>query len=177
MLHLAVLAMIDLWAIDPDAVQPPPAQIGQRLAGASDASDALRGSEAPGPSAVSICTYGAPPLGAQFWGDANQVMRSFTTPSCADATSGFQSGLPSQSLFGVFPLGMALPWATVVSPGTPVHLAGGTKPSQSRPAFGVPGGGTAPNILLHLPRGERGSSSAASHASSEQGSAARRLPH
>jgi hypothetical protein len=171
MLHLVVLAMIDLWDIDPDAAKPPPAQFGQRLAGAGDASDALLDTGAAlGPSPIKVCTYGAPPLGSQLWSDASGLMRTFTTPSCGDGAGGFQSGFASQSLLGFFPLGMALPWgSSLTSPGTPVGLPGQSDSHPSRQGLTLPHGFEGPSsLVLHVPPAQRGASSGTSSAARSQ---------
>ena len=137
MIHLVVLAMIDLWDIDASASQPPAAQFGQRLAGAGSTSDALlNSSDALGPSPIKVCTYGAPPLGPQLFSDATGLARAFTTPACDDGSSAFQSGLAAQSLMDFLPLGMVLPWSPSFAPGIPVTLPGRTATSPSGSATG-----------------------------------------
>jgi hypothetical protein len=163
---LAVFAMIDLWDIDASAAQPPVAQFGQRLAGAGNTSDALLdSSEAPGPSPVSVCTYGAPPLGPQLFGDATSLARTFTTPACANGTSAFQSDFGAESLLDFLPLGMVMPWGPAVAPGIPVTLPGHAATSSSGSGTGLSTGFATPSNV-HLPPGERESWAARSESSS-----------
>jgi hypothetical protein len=155
MLHLVVLAMADLWVIDPDAAKAPPAQLGQRLAGLGETSStALDSNDASGPLAIEFCTYGAPPIGPHLWGDASDLMRTVTAPSCSDdEMSASRTGFASQSLVGMFPLGMGQLWQ-------PFSLGTVTRESPPlRPMLSVPSGftGSSP-FVVHLPQGVRGPS-------------------
>jgi len=166
--HLFVLAMIDVWDIDPNAPKPPPSLFGQKLAGVGAGTAPLDANEGLGPSLITVCTYGAPPLGPHLFGDASDLMRTFTTPSCADGTTNFQSGFAAQPLFGFFPLAMALPWQTAISPGTPVHLSEPTGAQPHPSALGFPSGFSGPsNIVLHLQQGGREPLGASIRAGSE----------
>jgi hypothetical protein len=154
MLPLVVLAMADLWVIDPDAAKAPAAQLGQRLAGLGETSTALDSTDALEPIAIEFCTYGAPPLGPHLWSDASGLMRTLTAPSCADdEMSASRTGFASQSFVGMFPLGMGQFWQ-------PFSLGSMTRPIESpplRPTLSVPTGftGSSP-FLAHLPQGIRG---------------------
>jgi hypothetical protein len=154
MLHLVVLAMADLWVIDPDAAKAPPAPLGERLAGLGDTSTALDSNDALGSISIEFCTYGAPPLGPHLWGDASDLMRTFAAPSCADdEMSASRTGFAAQSFVGMFPLGMGQLWQ-------PFSLGTVVRPIDSppiRPTLGVPAGftGSSP-FVVHLPTGVRG---------------------
>jgi hypothetical protein len=167
MLHLVVLVMADLWAIDPTIAKAPPSQIAQKLFGASEASgSALDASKALGPNPVKVCTYGAPQLGPHLWSNATGLARTFTTPSCDDETTNFESGFASQSLMGAFPFGIGPLWGPAFSRGIAEPI-GQMEPVVSRSAPSVPVhyGGPS-NIVVGLPHGERGSSGTFSSASS-----------
>jgi len=154
MLHLALLAIIDLWAIDPDATAPPTPQLAQRLTGANDTTAALAATnDRLGPSPISPCTYGAPPLDSHFWSDANNLMRTFTTPECSDSTSALQYGFGAESLLNFYPIGMAPPGAAL-SPG--VYLPERSMPSPRRSGVTAATGFAGPNgVVLRVPQGDR----------------------
>jgi hypothetical protein len=155
MLHLVVLAMADLWVIDPDAAKAPTPQLGQRLAGLGETSStALDSNDAPGPLTLEFCTYGTPPLGPHLWGDASDLMRTLTAPSCSDdEMSASQTGFASGSFVRMFPLGIGQLWQ-------PFSLGAVTRPIDAaplRPMLSVPTGFTgASPFAVHLPQGMHG---------------------
>jgi hypothetical protein len=163
-LSLVVLAMADLWTNDPDVAKTLPAPLAQKLF-AGDAADGLRdSSKTSGPSLVKICTYGAPPLGAGLFSDANSLMRTFTTPACADDSSVYQFGPAMQPLFGSAL--EAMPWMTTGSAGSPVHFREQTEASPNRSAFTVTRFSGPGNIVIRLPLGAHGTPGSAFHPSS-----------
>lgn len=140
MLHLVVLAMIDLWDVDPAATAPAPPPLAQRLSGAGDASNGLLdASAALGPSPLKVCTYGAPPpLGSQLWSDAAGLMRTFTTPACDNGT-GFASAFAALPGFGFSPLALGVPWGwTYAGPPQVGHPPSGHPSSTRESALGLP---------------------------------------
>lgn len=121
------LAVINLSNVDPDAVKANPVV----LTKTADATGLLAlnkplaglGDE----SSISVCTFGAPPLGSPLTGagafnDANALTRTFTQPQCAGDTAGLDSAFGPQTFgpqtFGgeFTPLETAMPWVNLRSP-------------------------------------------------------------
>jgi hypothetical protein len=112
------LAVITLSNADPDAVKPAPVVLTKtadatRLLGLSEPLAGLQGAD---DASISVCTFGAPPLGPQLWNDATGLSRTFTLPQCAGDPAGFDSTFGMQNFGGQFgPFTTALPLATLRS--------------------------------------------------------------
>ncbi len=133
------LAVINLSNVDPDTVKATPVVLTKTAdaTGLLALDQPLAGLQSGDGMSISVCTFGAPPLGPQLWNDANGVARTFTQSQCAGDATGFDSPFGLQNFAGALaPFETTLPWTSVraKAPVTFIEAPAHTSPVPSFPA-------------------------------------------